>query len=89
MFVYLLVGMKPSKARIHAAINTQLQKYTKTQRRGGQKANYSVKGGFSDENPPFCRFILGILGFAKEQEVAVDFLQNRKLNPLNKLNAEK
>jgi hypothetical protein len=55
---------------IHSCKSTQ-----KTQRRGGQKANYSVKGGFSDENPPFCRFILCILGFAKEQEVAVDFLQ--------------
>jgi len=33
---------------IHSCKSTQ-----KTQRRGGQKANYSVKGGFSDENPPF------------------------------------
>ena len=29
---------------------------TETQRRGGQKANYSVKGGFSDENPPFVYY---------------------------------
>ena len=55
---------------IHSCKSTQ-----KTQRRGGQKANYSVKGGFSAENPPFCRFTLCILGYAKEQEVSVDFLQ--------------
>ena len=29
----------------------------KTQRRGGQKAKYSVKGGFSAENPPFYGII--------------------------------
>jgi hypothetical protein len=46
---------------IHSCKSTQ-----KTQRRGGQKANYSVKGGFSDENPPFCRLTLDILDFAKE-----------------------
>ena len=46
---------------IHSCKSTQ-----KTQRRGGQKANYSVKGGFSDENPPFGRLTLCILGFAKE-----------------------
>ena len=55
---------------IHSCKSTQ-----KTQRRGGQKANYSVKGGFSDENPPFCRLTLDILGFAKEKKVLVDFLR--------------
>ena len=51
---------------IHSCKSTQ-----KTQKRGGQKANYSVKGGFSDENPPFCRLTLDILDFAKEQCVLI------------------
>ena len=55
---------------IHSCKSTQ-----KAQRRGGQKANYSVKGGYSDENPPFCRLTLDILGFAKEKKVLVDFLR--------------
>ena len=55
---------------IHSCKSTQ-----KAQIRGGQKANYSVKGGFSDENPPFCRLTLDILGFAKEKKVLVDFLR--------------
>ena len=55
---------------IHSCKSTQ-----NAQKWGGQNGEYSVKGGFSAENPPFCRFTLCILGFAKEQEVLVDFQQ--------------
>ena len=55
---------------IHSCKSTQ-----NAQETGGQNAKYSVKGGFSDENPPFCRLTLDILGFAKEKNVLVDFLR--------------